>query len=44
LRGEALSPLLMVLHGNDLVIGDGYHRLCSVYSFDEDAVIPCKLV
>jgi len=44
LRGEALSPLLMVRHGNDLVIGDGYHRLCSVYSFDEDAVIPCKLV
>jgi len=44
LRGEALSPLLLVRYGNNLVIADGYHRLCSVYSFDEDAVIPCKLV
>jgi hypothetical protein len=27
-----------------LVIADGYHRLCSVYQFDEDAWIPCKIV
>ncbi len=20
-----------------------YHRLCAVYTFDEDAVIPCKI-
>jgi hypothetical protein len=25
------------------VVADGYHRLCAVYSFDEDAVIPCKI-
>ena len=43
--GQALSPLMLVrdpAHAR-LVIADGYHRLCAVYSFDEDAVIPCKL-
>ena len=44
--GQKLSPLLLVrdaTHGKVLV-ADGYHRLCAVYSFDEDAVIPCKIV
>ena len=44
--GKAISPLLLVrdeLHGK-VVIADGYHRLCAVYSFDEDAGIPCKIV
>ena len=43
--GKALSPLLVVrdaAHGK-VVVADGYHRLCAVYSFDEDAVIPCKI-
>ncbi|HMK39387.1 MAG TPA: hypothetical protein VK569_08605 [Bacteroidota bacterium] len=43
--GKKLSPLLLVrdpLHGR-VIIADGYHRLCAVYSFDEDAVIPCKI-
>jgi len=43
--GRKLSPLLLVrdtTHGL-LVIADGYHRLCAVYSFDEDAIIPCKI-
>jgi len=42
---KALSPLLLVrdpAHGR-VVIADGYHRLCAVYSIDEDAVIPCKI-
>ena len=43
-HGDPLSPILMVRHGNDLVIADGYHRMCAVYAFDEDAMIPCKLV
>jgi disulfide oxidoreductase YuzD len=46
LKGEKLSPLLLVRdegHGK-VVIADGYHRMCSVYSFDEDALIPCKIV
>ena len=44
--GEALSPLLLVRdhqHGK-VVVADGYHRLCSVYTLDEDAAIPCKIV
>lgn len=46
LEGTRLSPLLLVrdpAHGR-VIIADGYHRLCAVYSFDEDAVIPCKIV
>ncbi len=45
-EGKALSPLLLVRdrkHGK-VVIADGYHRLCAVYSFDEDADIPCQIV
>jgi hypothetical protein len=44
--GESVSPLLLVRDTNNgnVVIADGYHRLCAVYSFDEDAVIPCKIV
>ena len=44
--GQGLSPLLLVrssIHGK-VVIADGYHRLCAVYSYDEDAVIPSKIV
>jgi disulfide oxidoreductase YuzD len=44
--GHALSPLLLVrdsVNGR-VIIADGYHRLCAVYSFDEDAVVPCKVV
>lgn len=43
--GQALSPLLLLRDSprDRLIIADGYHRLCAVYSFDEDAVIPCKI-
>ena len=44
--GNAISPLLLVrdqANGN-VIIADGYHRLCAVYRFDEDALIPCKIV
>jgi|SRR5579885_221005 disulfide oxidoreductase YuzD len=46
LSGEKLSPLLLIRDGNNgkVIIADGYHRMCSVYSFDEDALIPCKIV
>jgi hypothetical protein len=26
-----------------VIVADGYHRLCAVYSYNEDAVIPCKI-
>ena len=44
--GQALSPLLLIrdpVHGT-VLIADGYHRLCAVYSYDEEAIIPCKIV
>lgn len=44
--GQPLSPLLLIrdaAHGKTTV-ADGYHRLCAVYSYDEDAIIPCKIV
>jgi hypothetical protein len=44
--GRPLSPLLLARDSGlgKVVIADGYHRLCAVYSFDEDALIPCKIV
>lgn len=44
--GQKLSPLLLVRdpRRGRVVIADGYHRLCAVYSCDEDALIPCKIV
>jgi hypothetical protein len=44
--GRALSPLLLVrdTENGKVVVADGYHRLCAVYSYHEDALIPCKIV
>jgi hypothetical protein len=45
-KGMALSPLLLV-RDNDrgkVIVADGYHRLCAVYSINEDALIPCQIV
>jgi hypothetical protein len=44
--GEKVSPILLVRHKKigQVVIADGYHRMCAVYSFDEDAILPCKIV
>jgi hypothetical protein len=43
--GKKLSPLLLVRDGERgrVIVADGYHRLCAVYGFDEDAEIPCKI-
>ena len=45
IQDEKLSPLLLFRdkRNGKLVIADGYHRLCAVYSFDENALIPCKI-
>lgn len=46
LAGKKLAPLLLVRdreHGR-VIVADGYHRLCAVYAFDEDALIPCRIV
>ena len=45
-EGKSLSPLLLVkdkAHGK-VIIADGYHRMCCVYGFNEDALIPCRIV
>jgi len=45
-KGRELSPLLLVRNkaNGKVIIADGYHRLCAVYSFSEDILIPCKIV
>ena len=45
MSGCELSPLLLIRNSvnGKVVIADGYHRLCAVYSYDEDTVIPCKI-
>ena len=44
--GTPLSPILLVRDGRTgrVIIADGYHRLCAVYSFNEDELIPCRIV
>src|ERR1035437_4029010 len=46
MKGVSLSPLLLVRDEKNgkVVIADGYHRLCAIYGFDEDAVIRCKII
>ena len=44
-KGKKLSPLLLVRDpaNGKVVVADGYHRLCAVYAYDEDALIPCRI-
>jgi hypothetical protein len=43
--GKAISPLLLVRTAGDanVIIADGYHRMCAIYALDEDAMIHCKI-
>ena len=45
LSGTPLSPLLLVRDDKNgkVIIADGYHRLCAIYGYDEDAWIKCKI-
>ena len=45
-QGVSLSPLLLVRAPElgQVIVADGYHRLCAVYGMDEDALIPCQIV
>jgi hypothetical protein len=51
-NGKPLSPVLLVRGhadpdlrvNDDLVIADGYHRVCASHHLDENTDIPCKLV
>ena len=44
--GHGLSPLLLVRDtaNGKVIVADGYHRLCAVYSYNEEAIIPCKII
>jgi disulfide oxidoreductase YuzD len=44
--GRKISPLLLVRDtaNGQVIIADGYHRLCAIYSLNEDVKIPCKIV
>jgi hypothetical protein len=44
--GEPLSPILLVRRedGSRLIVADGFHRMCAVFSTDEHVVVPCKIV
>lgn len=46
--GLKLSPVLLVRgridKSRNLVVADGYHRICASYYIDENSQIPCRLV
>lgn len=47
-RGKSLSPVLLV-RGNlikqqPLIVADGYHRICAICYWDENAPVPCCIV
>ena len=47
-KGKELAPVLLIRGDSSknmpLVIADGYHRICAICYFDEDAPIACRLV
>lgn len=44
--GIKISPILLVrsFETDQLIVADGYHRLCALYHLDEEARIPCKII
>ncbi|HEY4114950.1 MAG TPA: hypothetical protein VGM17_12930 [Rhizomicrobium sp.] len=46
-KGKPLAPVLLVRgdYKSDIpvVVADGYHRICAVYYFDENAPILCRM-
>jgi len=43
---KPISPLLLVRVPElaEVIVADGYHRLCALYLLDEDASVACKIV
>lgn len=41
--GTPMSPILLIRqeNGGHLIIADGFHRLCAVFSIDQDAPVLC---
>lgn len=46
-KGKPLAPVLLVTgdmtNRMPLVVADGYHRICAVCHYDEDAVVRCRM-
>jgi hypothetical protein len=46
-EGKALAPVLLVQGDlssqRALVVADGYHRICAICHYDEDAPVRCRL-
>ncbi|PRB05982.1 hypothetical protein CQ046_02055 [Chryseobacterium sp. MYb7] len=43
-KNKKLSPILLVRGQHELIIADGYHRLCCSYYLTEDLEVPCRLI
>jgi hypothetical protein len=45
-NGEPLAPILLVRQddGGQLIIADGFHRMCALFMEDELLKVPCKIV
>ena len=46
-KGKPLEPVLLVTgdmsKGTPLVVADGYHRICAIYHYDDDAPVMCRM-
>jgi len=44
-KGRPFSPLLLVCgsHRDELIIADGFHRLCAAFATDQDAKVLFKM-
>ena len=46
-KGKPLAPVLLVrgnmTEGAPLIVADGYHRICAICYYDENAPIPCRM-
>ena len=45
-KGVPVSPLLLVRqnNGGQLIVADGFHRLCAAFARDQEVQVPCKIV
>ncbi len=47
-KGKNLAPVLLIrgdmTKNVPLIVADGYHRICAICYYDENAPIPCRLV
>jgi hypothetical protein len=46
-KGKPLAPVLLIrgaiAKGAPLIVVDGYHRICAIGYYDENAPIPCRM-